>query len=135
MAVIFQKNLSKNIATYKPSLPGWRPEMGKSRKRTELQVSFSVDIVNMADKSNIRNLFAHISELRDAKLVVDVEIDIHLLPEEYFLVKFFREHKGNYRYFNVPQEKVSFYKCDQLDGLKYLIDEVYHSYKNKKIKT
>lgn len=111
-------------------MPGWRPEMGKSRKRTELQVSFSVDIVNMSDKSNI-----HISELRDAKLVVDVEIDIHLLPEEYFLVKFFREHNGNYRYFNVPQEKVSFYKCDQLDGLKYLIDEVYHSYKNKKIKT
>ena len=116
---------------YNTTLPGWSSEMGRGRKRTELQISFSVDITNMADKSNIR-----IAELRDAKLVLDIEIDILLLPEEYFLVRFYSEpKKGNHRYFQGTKIQTSFYKCDQLEGLKCLIDEIYHSYKNKKIKT
>jgi len=103
-----QKDFSRR---YNTSHPNWRSEMGPSRKYTELQIDFNRVISDEGHPIN-------------KKLILSGEIDVYLLPEDYFLVRFYREWKGDTSYWNKKGEKVSFYKCDQIDGLKKLIEEI-----------
>ncbi len=107
---IKQKDFSRRLNT---NSPNWRPEMGTSRNFSELQIDYQNIIINQGEPIN-------------KKLILNGEIDIYILPEEFFLVRFYRKWEGDNKYWNKFGEEVTFYLCDQLDGLKILIDEIYN---------